>query len=91
MPPMSDTATVSITVVEPPLPVALSNLTIHHGLFHFNFTAQPGKTYRIQTKPTLDAPNWLDLYQLTADQPTLQFVDPLDLNGTRYYRVITLE
>jgi len=93
-PPLSDTFVFQIRVeqiIEPPLPVTLSDYTVHDGLFQFSFAAQPGKTYRVQVKPTLDSPDWLDAFQLTAEQPTLQFAEPLPTSGTRYYRVITQE
>lgn len=93
-PPLSDAFTFQIQVeqiVEPPLPVTLSNFAVHDGLFQFNFAAQLGKTYRVQVKATLDSPDWLDASQRTAEQPTFQFAEPLPTSGTRYYRVITQE
>jgi hypothetical protein len=51
-PPLSDTFTFQIRVepiVEPPLPVTLSDCMIRHGRFQFSFADQPGKTCRVIT------------------------------------------
>jgi hypothetical protein len=89
VPPLSDTETITITLIEPPRPVTLSSLEVRDGQFRFTFAAQPGKTYLVQAKNHLDDPAWVNLREIADGQTIAEFTEPLTGSGTRYYRVIT--
>jgi pectin methylesterase-like acyl-CoA thioesterase len=89
IPPLSDAETITITVIEPPRPVTVFGFEVRDGQFHFTFAAQPGRSYLIQVKNDLNEPLWIDLLEIPATTATIEFADPLAVNATRYYRVIT--
>jgi hypothetical protein len=89
IPPRSDAESITITVIEPPRPVTLSSFEVRDGQFRFTFAAQPGKTYLVQAKNSLDDPAWVDLSTLPAPPALVEFIEPFPGTGTRYYRVIT--
>ena len=49
----------------------------------------PGRTYRLEFKDTLDAPDWLPLGADTvAATNSISFTDTPGANGQRFYRVV---
>lgn len=87
VPPLSDTKSLQIAVLERP--------TIHSagisGLdFVLTWSAIPGQKYRVQYKDDLNAPQWLNLVpDVTATLNTADIIDPLG-GGQRFYRVQVL-
>jgi hypothetical protein len=75
----------------PPPAVTLVKPRVVGVNFHFEFTALPGASYKVQSKPAVDGENWTDLSTHPAPLvPTVIPVqDPLTLSN-RFYRVISL-
>jgi hypothetical protein len=78
----------SLVVVAPPVlqPVRLVN-----GIAQLTWNAIPGKTYRLQYKPTLAATIWTDLLpDLTATATTASTTDAIGTAPQRFYRILVL-
>jgi len=55
------------------------------------WTAEPGRTYRVQFKDDLNAAEWADLPgAVTATGPTASHVDPQPSPSHRFYRVVLM-
>ena len=89
IPPQSDAESITITVIEPPRPVIVSGVEVRDGRLRFTFAAQPGKTYLVQAKNSLDDPVWIEVPDIPAPPALVEFAEPLPGIGARYYRVIT--
>jgi hypothetical protein len=67
-------------------PVAVGS----EGLVSLSFSAQPGRSYEIQAKASLDDPEWTPLAVLAAAGARLVFTDQVGGDSQRFYRVVLL-
>ena len=68
-----------------PPPASISGTTMTNGQFLFNYTANPGFTYVVQSSS--DLANWESLATNVAFGSEVPFSDPVDSHGTKFYRV----
>jgi hypothetical protein len=70
----------------------LQSIQLTPGSATLSWSAEAGRTYRVQFKNTLLAPAWTDLPgDIPAAGPVAQKTDPsLGTNAQRFYRVVTL-
>ncbi len=86
-PPLSDTKSFSVAVLERP---AIQAATIASGNFVLTWSAIPGQKYRVQYKDDLAAPSWTDLVpDVTAAGNAANLIDPLN-DTQRFYRIQVL-
>jgi uncharacterized protein (DUF2141 family) len=77
-------AIVNVSVINPAT-VNLSGITVAGGHFNFNYTADVGLTYLVQSSSNLV--NWVSLATNTASASPSPFSDTFNPNGATYYRV----
>jgi hypothetical protein len=90
-PPQAATRGFNIIVSDP---VTIANAVVTNGTITLTWKAVPGQTYRIQFKDSLEAGDWTDLTDLTAESDTASVVGGLtDDQGPiaqRFYRIQVL-
>ena len=74
----------------PPSPVTLANLRVDSGNFVFDFAVEPGTSYTIQYKDSVDASGWntLTTFPDPEANTVLTFSDPLGATQ-RFYQVVS--
>jgi hypothetical protein len=73
-----------------PPPLRIESIILDGFSATLSWPAIPGRTYRLQRKPHIDAP-WIDaMGDVTATGATASRTDPLDGASQRFYRVIRL-
>jgi hypothetical protein len=78
----------SLIVVSPPI---LQPLQLSKGVARLTWNATPGRTYRVQYKPTLAATTWSDLLpDITATASTASTTDAISGAPQRFYRILFL-
>jgi len=77
-------ATVNVSVVNP-LAVTLSGVNVSSSQFSFNYTANSGLSYVVQSSSNLV--NWVSLATNIASGNPVPFSDPFNPTGAKYYRV----
>jgi hypothetical protein len=77
-------AVVNVTVINPSV-VNLSGAGVNSGQFSFNYNADIGLSYVVQSSSNLV--DWVSLTTNTAAGSPVPFSDPLSANGTKFYRV----
>jgi hypothetical protein len=78
----------SVSFVPPPV---LQPLRLSNGVARLAWNAIPGRTYRVQFKPTLAATTWTDLSpDITASTSTGSTTDAISGAPQRYYRILLL-
>jgi hypothetical protein len=87
-PPLSDTGTISVTVVGRPVIVSIS---LSNNAPTLDWSAIAGQSYRLQYSPLLVNPVWSDVAgDLTATGSTASKTDPSPIATNRFYRVRVL-
>jgi hypothetical protein len=75
--------------IAPPLNPVMQPLQCSNGVTRLAWTALPGRTYRVQYKPTLAAATWTDLLpDITATDSLASATDPVGSASQRYYRIL---
>jgi len=77
-------AVANVTVVNP-VAVNLSGANVNGGQFAFNYIANAGLTYVVQTSSNLV--DWVSLTTNVASGSPVPFSGPLDSSGMKFYRV----
>src|ERR1035437_1175200 len=78
----------SVSFVPPPV---LQPLRFSNGVARLAWNAIPGRTYRVQSNPTLAATTWTDLLpDITASASTASTTDAISGAPQRYYRILLL-
>ena len=77
-------AVVNITVVSP-VTTVLSSPVITNGVFAFDYSANPGLSYVVQSSSNLTS--WVSLATNVASNNPVHFTDPFAADAPRYYRV----
>ena len=78
----------SVSFVPPPV---LQPLRLSNGVARLAWNAIPGRTYRVQFKPTLAATIWTDLSpDITASTSTASTTDAISGAPQRFYRILLL-
>ncbi len=81
----------NFSIVAPPHTPVLQPPQFSNGVARLTWTASPGRTYRVQYKPTLAATNWSDLLpDITAEASTAAVTDTYSTASQRFYRVLAL-
>ena len=77
--------------ISAPVQPVLQPLQLSNGVARLAWTAIPGRTYRVQYKPTLAATNWTALLpDITAITSTTSTTDAISGAPQRFYRVLLL-
>jgi hypothetical protein len=71
-----------------PAPVNLSGARLDSGQFSFNYTADPGFAYVVQSSSNLV--DWVSLVTNVVPGSPVLFSDPFNSTGTKFYRVSRL-
>jgi hypothetical protein len=72
-------------------PTVLQPLRLSNGVAQLAWSAIPGRTYRVQYKPTLAAATWTDrLPDITATVTTASTTDAISGAPQRFYRILLL-
>jgi len=89
----SATRLLTVTVLQHPLAPRVETVSLTGNGITIHWTGIVGKTYRLQFKPALDDPDWIDLDgDVTAEtSETLKKDDTAGASRQRYYRVLLLE
>jgi len=82
---ISATSTVVNVSVVNPVVVSLSGAAVNSDQFSFNYTANAGLTYVIQSSSNLM--NWASLATNVASGNPMPFSGPFDSTGAKFYRV----
>ena len=78
----------SLVVVAPPV---LQPLQLSNGVAHLTWNATSGRTYRVQSKPTLAAAKWTDMVpDITATASVASTTDSISGAPQRFYRILLL-
>ena len=80
----STSAVVNVTVVNP-VAVSLAGANVNGGQFAFNYTADPGLAYVVQSSSNLL--DWVSLATNVASSSPVPFSDSFDSTGIKFYRV----
>ena len=86
-PPLSDTTTVAINVLAPPVFQFTSASIGSNGAFSLTWGSQPQKTYRVSFTSDLAQGNWTPLEGLTATGTELSFTNDVMGVTQRFYRI----
>jgi hypothetical protein len=74
----------------PPPPVTLANPRVQAGSFRFEFTAQPGASYTVESRPLVDSGAWTTVSTHSAPGvPTVIPVSHALTPSNRFYRVVS--
>ena len=82
---ISATSTVVNVSVVSPVVVSLSGAGVNSGQFSFNYAADPGLAYVVQSSTNLV--DWVSLVTNVASGNPVPFSDPFDSTGIKFYRV----
>jgi hypothetical protein len=75
-----------LTIAVPP---GFSSITASNGAIHLQLAASTGRSYVIQTTPSLDGqPQWTSVYTNIATNGLLTVDDPLGASVQRFYRAM---
>jgi len=80
----STSAVVNVSVVNP-VAVSLSGAAVNSGQFSFNYAADPGLAYVVQSSSNLV--DWVSLVTNVASGSPVPFSDSFDSNPIKFYRV----
>ena len=82
---LSTTSAVANITIVSPIAVILSPPVVTNGLFAFNYTANPGLSYVVQSSSNLAS--WISVATNVAAGNPVHFTDPFVAGPPRYYRV----
>lgn len=66
------------------------SMVLGPGAVMLTWTAEPGKSYRVQSSPRIDAASWTELLELTAVDQTASATVPMRAAGQQFYRIVGL-
>lgn len=90
VPPLSAVRTFTVTVYSPPRVTALDFLP--EGQLSLNWQTVPGKSYRVEYKDDLNAPEWSSASPaMAATGKSLSFTNSLGAGPQRFFRIVLAE